>query len=102
MSPAEPSSSNLPAPTSSREARQPIRQGAYTIYDLMIVRFLIAGALGLGVVLLYRTQLRLLRRNQVLLAASLGVVGYLGYSACIAAGIIFGGPVLTPASSRHS
>ncbi len=75
----------------------PYVTGAYTIYDLMIVRFLIAGALGLGVVLLYRSQLRLLRRNQVLLAASLGVVGYLGYSACIAAGIIFGGPVLTPA-----
>ncbi|TCV59611.1 hypothetical protein EDB98_11962 [Pseudomonas fluorescens] len=75
----------------------PYVTGDYTIYDLMIVRFLIAGALGLGVVLLYRTQLRLLRRNQVLLAAGLGVVGYLGYSACIAAGIIFGGPVLTPA-----
>lgn len=71
--------------------------GAYTIYDLMIVRFLIAGTLGLGVVLLYRAQLRLLRREQVLLAAGLGVIGYLGYSACIAAGIIFGGPVLTPA-----
>ncbi|WP_434563752.1 DMT family transporter [Pseudomonas sp. Z4-20] len=75
----------------------PYVTGAYTIYDLLIVRFLIAGALGLGVVLLYRAQLRLLRRDQVLLAAGLGVIGYLGYSACIAAGIIFGGPVLTPA-----
>lgn len=75
----------------------PYVTGAYTIYDLMIVRFLIAGTLGLGVVLLYRAQLRLLRRDQVLLAAGLGVIGYLGYSACIAAGIIFGGPVLTPA-----
>ena len=75
----------------------PYVTGAYTIYDLLIVRFLIAGALGLGVVVLYRAQLRLLRRSQLLLAASLGVIGYLGYSACIAAGIIFGGPVLTPA-----
>lgn len=75
----------------------PYVTGAYSIHDLLIVRFLIAGALGLGVVLLYRAQLRRLRRNQVLLAASLGVIGYLGYSACIAAGIIFGGPVLTPA-----
>lgn len=75
----------------------PYVTGAYTIYDLMIVRFLIAGALGLAVVLLYRAELRRLRRNQVLLAAGLGVIGYLGYSACIAAGIIFGGPVLTPA-----
>lgn len=75
----------------------PYVTGAYTIHDLLVVRFLIAGALGLGVVLLYRAQLRLLHRDQVLLGASLGVIGYLGYSACIAAGIIFGGPVLTPA-----
>lgn len=75
----------------------PYVTGAYTIYDLMIVRFLIAGALGLAVVLLYRAELRRLRRNQVLVAAGLGVIGYLGYSACIAAGIIFGGPALTPA-----
>ncbi|EJL04571.1 membrane protein, putative [Pseudomonas fluorescens Q2-87] len=75
----------------------PYVTGAYTIYDLMIVRFLIAGTLGMGVVLLYRAQLRLLHRDQVFLAAGLGVTGYLGYSACIAAGIIFGGPVLTPA-----
>jgi drug/metabolite transporter (DMT)-like permease len=75
----------------------PYVTGAYTIYDLMIVRFLIAGALGLGVVLLYRARLWLLRLDQMFLAAGLGVIGYLGYSACIAAGIIFGGPVLTPA-----
>ncbi|WP_434607056.1 DMT family transporter [Pseudomonas sp. D2-30] len=75
----------------------PYVTGAYTIYDLLVVRFLVAGALGLGVVLLYRAQLRHLRCDQMLVAASLGVIGYLGYSACIAAGIIFGGPVLTPA-----
>jgi drug/metabolite transporter (DMT)-like permease len=75
----------------------PYVTGAYSIYDLMVIRFLIAGALGAGVVVLYRAQLRRLRRNQQLLAASLGVIGYLGYSTCIAAGVIFGGPVLTPA-----
>jgi drug/metabolite transporter (DMT)-like permease len=75
----------------------PYVTGAYSIYDLMIVRFLIAGALGVSVVVLCRAQLRFLRRNQQLLAASLGVIGYLGYSSCIAAGVIFGGPVLTPA-----
>ena len=75
----------------------PYVTGAYNIYDLLIIRFLIAGALGVGVVMLFRTQLRLLRRDQQLLAASLGVIGYLGYSTCIAAGVIFGGPVLTPA-----
>ncbi|SDB55227.1 Threonine/homoserine efflux transporter RhtA [Pseudomonas sp. NFACC23-1] len=71
--------------------------GAYTIHDLLIIRFLIAGALGAAVVVGYRTQLRRLRRSQLLLGASLGVIGYLGYSSCIAAGVMFAGPVLTPA-----
>jgi drug/metabolite transporter (DMT)-like permease len=75
----------------------PYVTGAYSIYDLMIIRFLIAGALGLSVVMLCRAQLRLLRRDQQFFAAGLGVMGYLGYSTCIAAGVIFGGPVLTPA-----
>lgn len=75
----------------------PYITGAYSIYDFMIVRFLIAGLLGLAVVVLCRAQLRALRRRQALYAAGLGVIGYLGYSACIAAGVMFGGPVLTPA-----
>jgi drug/metabolite transporter (DMT)-like permease len=75
----------------------PYVTGAYSIYDLLIIRFLIAGALGVAVVVLCRTRLRLVPRNQQLLAACLGMIGYLGYSACIAAGVIFGGPVLTPA-----
>ncbi|WP_367375056.1 DMT family transporter [Pseudomonas lini] len=75
----------------------PYVTGAYSIYDLMVIRFLIAGALGVVVMVLCRAQLRCLRRNQQFLAAGLGVIGYLGYSTCIAAGVIFGGPVLTPA-----
>lgn len=75
----------------------PYVTGLYSLYDLMLIRFLSAGALGVGVVLLYRRQLRRLRPRQRYLAAGLGVLGYLGYSSCIAAGVIFGGPVLTPA-----
>ncbi|ROM72591.1 amino acid transporter [Pseudomonas brassicacearum] len=75
----------------------PYVTGAYTVYDLMIVRFLLAGTLGVAVMMLNRTQLRLVRRDQQLLGAALGVIGYLGYSTCIAAGVIFGGPVLAPA-----
>lgn len=71
--------------------------GAYSIFDLLIVRFLIAGALGAGLVVLCRAPLRFLRRDQPFTAAGLGLIGYLGYSSCIAAGVIFGGPVLTPA-----
>lgn len=75
----------------------PYVTGAYSIYDLMIVRFLIAGTLGVGVMVFYRARLRRLSREQQLLGASLGIIGYLGYSTCIAAGVIYGGPVLTPA-----
>lgn len=75
----------------------PYVTGAYSIYDLMIVRFLIAGTLGMGVMVFYRARLRRLSREQQLLGASLGIIGYLGYSTCIAAGVIYGGPVLTPA-----
>ena len=71
--------------------------GGYSIYDLLIIRFLIAGVLGLGILVLSHGRLRLLSRRQQLTAAGLGIMGYLGYSACIAAGVIFGGPVLTPA-----
>ncbi|MEB0107063.1 DMT family transporter [Pseudomonas sp. MH9.3] len=75
----------------------PYVTGAYSIYDLTIIRFLIAGALGSLGVILCRTQRRSLQRSQQLLAAALGAMGYLGYSSCIAAGVIFGGPVLTAA-----
>ncbi|WP_213941362.1 DMT family transporter [Pseudomonas sp. dw_612] len=75
----------------------PYVTGAYSIYDLMVVRFLIAGALGGVVMVVCRAQLRCLHRNQRFLAAGLGMTGYLGYSTCIAGGVMFGGPVLTPA-----
>ena len=75
----------------------PYITGEYSLYDFMLIRFLIAGVLGLAVVALCRAQLRTLHRGQTLCAAGLGVIGYLAYSACIAAGVMFGGPVLTPA-----
>lgn len=75
----------------------PYVTGAYSLYDLMVLRFLVAGALGAVIMVLRRARLRRLRRKQQFLAAGLGVTGYLGYSTCIAAGVMFGGPVLTPA-----
>ncbi|WP_460135834.1 DMT family transporter [Pseudomonas sp. S1_E04] len=75
----------------------PYVSGDYSLYDLMLVRFLIAGALGVVGVILYRAQLRWLRPGQLCLGATLGALGCLGYGACIAAGVLFGGPVLTPA-----
>jgi drug/metabolite transporter (DMT)-like permease len=75
----------------------PYVTAGYSLYDLMAVRFLIAGVLGVMGVLLCRAQLRLLRPGQRYLAAALGALGCLGYGVCIAAGVIFGGPVMTPA-----
>jgi hypothetical protein len=75
----------------------PYATGAYSIYDLTILRFLIAGAIGAAGVTLCRAQRRSLRRSQQAIAAALGATGYLGYSSCIAAGVIYGGPVLTAA-----
>jgi drug/metabolite transporter (DMT)-like permease len=75
----------------------PYVTGDYSLYDVMTVRFLIAGALGVAGMILCRAQLRLLRPGQLLVAAGLGTTGCLGYGVCIAAGVVFGGPVLTPA-----
>lgn len=75
----------------------PYVTGNYSLYDLMTVRFLIVGVLGVAGVLLCRAQLRLLRPGQRWLAAALGALGCLGYGLCIGAGVMFGGPVLTPA-----
>ncbi len=75
----------------------PYVTGPYSIYDLTLIRFLIAGALGLVGVTLCRAQRRLVPRVRQWLAAGLGIIGYLGYSSCIAAGVISGGPVLTAA-----
>lgn len=75
----------------------PYVTGPYSIYDLMVIRYLIAGALGVLGVMLCRAQMRSLRFSQQVLAAGLGVIGYLGYGSCIAAGVIFAGPVLAAA-----
>ncbi len=71
--------------------------GNYSLYDLMAVRFLIAGLLGVLGMVLCRAQLRCLSQRQLCLGAALGALGCLGYGVCIAAGVMFGGPVMTPA-----
>ena len=74
----------------------PYVTGDYSLYDLMAVRFLFAGMLGVGGMLLCRAQRGLVTAVQQWVAAGLGAIGYLGYAACIAAGVHFAGPVLTP------
>lgn len=75
----------------------PYVTGAYSLYDLMLVRFLFVGGLGVGWILLSRAHLHLITPGQRLLAGGLGALGCLGYGVCIAAGVHFAGPVLTPA-----
>jgi len=69
----------------------------YSIQDFMLVRFLMAGLLGAVLLPFYRAQLRGLRPRQWLTGMGLGVLGYLGYSSCIAGGVIYGGPLLIAA-----
>lgn len=75
----------------------PYVTGDYSLYDLMVVRFLLVGVLGGGGIFLCRAQLPLIKPRKQLLAAGLGALGCLGYGVCIAAGVHFAGPVLTPA-----
>lgn len=75
----------------------PYVTGDYSLYDLMAVRFLLVGVLGVCGMILCRVQLRLLSPGQCWLAAALGASGCLAYGVCIAAGVTLGGPVLTPA-----
>ncbi|SDN24571.1 DMT family transporter [Pseudomonas azotoformans] len=74
----------------------PYVTGDYSLFDFIAVRYLMAGALGSMGLILYRAQLRCLGPHQLWVATGLGVTGCLGYGACIAAGVVFGGPVLTP------
>lgn len=69
----------------------------YSIQDLMLVRFVMAGLIA-GVLLpFYRAQLRGLGPCQWLTGMGLGVLGYLAYSSCIAGGVIYGGPLMIAA-----
>ncbi|NBF07279.1 DMT family transporter [Pseudomonas sp. Fl4BN1] len=75
----------------------PYITGNYSLYDLMALRFLMAGAIGACLLWVNRTHLRGISRGLRCLGLGLGVIGYLGYSACIAGGVLLAGPVLTPA-----
>ncbi|AGZ35276.1 EamA/RhaT family transporter [Pseudomonas sp. SWI6] len=75
----------------------PYVTGEYGILDVLLVRYLFTGALGLIGLLLYRERLRQLGPRQWLTGMALGVIGYLVYSASIAGSVIFGGPTLIAA-----
>lgn len=75
----------------------PLVTGAYSIFDLLALRFAIAGLLGLALMIAHWPAVLGLSWRARMTALALGNIGYLGYSAAIAGGVTFGGPVLTPA-----
>lgn len=68
--------------------------GPYSIYDLAVCRFLISGVLALGILLAAPGQLRGLTALDWLVAAWLGLIGYVGYFLTIAAAVIYAGPII--------
>lgn len=71
--------------------------GPYSIYDLAVCRFLISGVLALGILLAAPRQLRGLTAMDWLVAAWLGLIGYVGYFLTIAAAVVYAGPIIPPA-----
>ena len=69
----------------------------YSIEDMMLARYVIAGILGVVFLLFYRGQLRGMSLGQRLIGLALGVNGYLIYSICIAGSVICSGPALIAA-----
>ncbi|PXX54123.1 hypothetical protein SAMN05660489_05745 [Pseudomonas sp. LAMO17WK12:I10] len=74
----------------------PYVAGAYSIHDLMALRFLLAGAIGGILLIIHRAQLGFIQPGWRLVSVGLGIAGYLGYSISIAVGVVFGRPMLSP------
>lgn len=73
----------------------PYVTGDYTAYDFVSVRFLFSGIIGAAFI--YYSDLSGLGRGDILRGFCLGLLGYVGYIACIMGGVIFAGPVIPPA-----
>ncbi|VVN79767.1 Inner membrane protein YtfF [Pseudomonas fluorescens] len=75
----------------------PYVTGNYSIFDFLAVKFMIVGVIGAVWMIVDRTNVRELTLPMRTVALTLGAIGYLGYSVCIACGVKISGPVLTPA-----
>lgn len=75
----------------------PYVTGPYSIEDMVLARYVIAGALGVVFLQFYRGQLRGMSPVQRLIGLALGINGYLIYSVCIAGSVICSGPALIAA-----
>lgn len=75
----------------------PYVTGSYSIFDFLAVKFMIVGVVGVVWTIVERANVQGLTFPMRMIALALGAIGYLGYSVCIACGVMISGPVLTPA-----
>ena len=71
--------------------------GRYSVFDLALIRFIVAGLICLVYIGLRRPSIYSLSLRDWLLALWLGTLGYLGYFLALVGAATYGGPVLPPA-----
>jgi drug/metabolite transporter (DMT)-like permease len=71
--------------------------GKYSLLDLALLRFLESALICLAFIAARRHTVALLRPVDWLLAAWLGVIGYLGYFLALAGAALYAGPIIAPA-----
>jgi drug/metabolite transporter (DMT)-like permease len=71
--------------------------GEYSIFDFALFQFLVPAALGAGFLVLNRKVVRQLASRDLLIAFSLGLIGYLAYSLALVGAALYAGPVIAPA-----
>ena len=75
----------------------PYIAGPYSLYDLAVTRFLFSGILGFLLFIAVRKQGASTMMGDWLVAAWLGLIGYVGYFMTIMAAVQFAGPIIPPA-----
>ncbi|OXC71699.1 DMT family transporter [Caballeronia sordidicola] len=75
----------------------PYVTGAYSIYDLAVCRFMMSGVLGLAILFALRGRGPRLTFVDWIVAAWLGLIGYVGYFLTIMIAVLYAGPIIPPA-----
>jgi drug/metabolite transporter (DMT)-like permease len=71
--------------------------GAYSIFDIALVRFFVSGLLASTYLMIKWKTVRHLKLEDWLMTFALGMVGYLVYFQALAAAAMYAGPVIAPA-----
>ncbi len=71
--------------------------GDYSIFDLAACRFLLAGLIGIVILIASADLCRDLTLRDWFIAAGLGFIGYVGYFLTVVAAAVYAGPVIPPA-----